>query len=328
MSSGRSRRAATSGRSGRSSCCSWPSRSTPRSRSGRRSAAARSPSGSPRSRRAAPAPSTSRRRELRRIERDLHDGAQARIVALGMSLGMAEQKLASDPEGAREMLAERAPRRARGARGAARPGPRHPPAGARRPRARGGHRRAREPDAAARAALGRSRPAAGAAGRERGLLHRRRGARERRQARAGRARRHRVRRRSTSRSSSRSSTTASAARPDRLGPARPRKRVEALDGSLELVEPAGRSDDGAGGDAVRVVIAEDLALLRDGLTRLLRDNGFDVVAAVSDGDALVRSGAARAARRRDRRHQAAADVPRRGPARGARAARARPGTGC
>jgi signal transduction histidine kinase len=44
--------------------------------------------------------------ELRRIERDLHDGAQARIVALGMSLGMAEQKLDSDPEGAREMLAD------------------------------------------------------------------------------------------------------------------------------------------------------------------------------------------------------------------------------
>jgi DNA-binding NarL/FixJ family response regulator len=40
---------------------------------------------------------------------------------------------------------------------------------------------------------------------------------------------------------------------------------------------------------VRVVIAEDLALLRDGLTRLLRDNGFEVVAAVRDGDALVRT---------------------------------------
>jgi DNA-binding NarL/FixJ family response regulator len=39
---------------------------------------------------------------------------------------------------------------------------------------------------------------------------------------------------------------------------------------------------------VRVVIAEDLALLRDGLTRLLRDNGIEVVAAVRDGDALVR----------------------------------------
>jgi DNA-binding NarL/FixJ family response regulator len=40
---------------------------------------------------------------------------------------------------------------------------------------------------------------------------------------------------------------------------------------------------------LRVVIAEDLALLRDGLTRLLRDNGFDVVGAVADGDALVTS---------------------------------------
>ena len=39
---------------------------------------------------------------------------------------------------------------------------------------------------------------------------------------------------------------------------------------------------------MRVVIAEDLALLRDGLTRLLRDNEMEVVAAVSDGDALVR----------------------------------------
>jgi DNA-binding NarL/FixJ family response regulator len=38
-----------------------------------------------------------------------------------------------------------------------------------------------------------------------------------------------------------------------------------------------------------VVIAEDLALLRDGLTRLLRDNGFEVVAAVADGGALVTS---------------------------------------
>jgi len=39
---------------------------------------------------------------------------------------------------------------------------------------------------------------------------------------------------------------------------------------------------------VRVVIAEDLVLLRDGLTRLLRDNEIEVAAAVSDGEALVR----------------------------------------
>jgi signal transduction histidine kinase len=44
--------------------------------------------------------------ELRRIERDLHDGAQARLVAVGISLGMAEQKLETEPEAVRELLAE------------------------------------------------------------------------------------------------------------------------------------------------------------------------------------------------------------------------------
>jgi signal transduction histidine kinase len=44
--------------------------------------------------------------ELRRIERDLHDGAQARLVALGMSLGRAERALDSDPESVRVLLAE------------------------------------------------------------------------------------------------------------------------------------------------------------------------------------------------------------------------------
>jgi signal transduction histidine kinase len=44
--------------------------------------------------------------ELRRIERDLHDGAQARLVALGMSLAMAEQQLERDPDGARALLTE------------------------------------------------------------------------------------------------------------------------------------------------------------------------------------------------------------------------------
>jgi signal transduction histidine kinase len=39
--------------------------------------------------------------QLRRIERDLHDGAQARLVALAMELGMAEEELAKDPEAAR-----------------------------------------------------------------------------------------------------------------------------------------------------------------------------------------------------------------------------------
>ncbi len=38
---------------------------------------------------------------------------------------------------------------------------------------------------------------------------------------------------------------------------------------------------------MRVVIAEDLALLRDGLSRLLEDNGCEVVAAVEDAEAFL-----------------------------------------
>jgi signal transduction histidine kinase len=43
--------------------------------------------------------------ELQRIERDLHDGAQARLVALAMDLGMAQEKLESDPVAARALVA-------------------------------------------------------------------------------------------------------------------------------------------------------------------------------------------------------------------------------
>ena len=44
--------------------------------------------------------------ELRRIERDLHDGAQARLVALGMNLGLADELMERDPEQARKLLAD------------------------------------------------------------------------------------------------------------------------------------------------------------------------------------------------------------------------------
>ena len=52
--------------------------------------------------------------ELRRIERDLHDGAQARLVALGMNLGLVSDLMEQDPEAARQLLDE-----ARGTTGAA-----------------------------------------------------------------------------------------------------------------------------------------------------------------------------------------------------------------
>ncbi|WP_217165655.1 sensor histidine kinase [Streptomyces sp. AC512_CC834] len=44
--------------------------------------------------------------ELRRIERDLHDGAQARLVAMGMDLGTIEALLEKNPAKARELLAQ------------------------------------------------------------------------------------------------------------------------------------------------------------------------------------------------------------------------------
>jgi signal transduction histidine kinase len=44
--------------------------------------------------------------ELRRIERDLHDGAQARLVAMGMTLDAADQLLDTSPAAARALLAE------------------------------------------------------------------------------------------------------------------------------------------------------------------------------------------------------------------------------
>ena len=42
--------------------------------------------------------------ERRRIERDLHDGAQQRLVALAMELGRAKAKFADDPDAARELV--------------------------------------------------------------------------------------------------------------------------------------------------------------------------------------------------------------------------------
>lgn len=44
--------------------------------------------------------------ELRRIERDLHDGPQARLAALGMELGLAEQLVTRDPAAAAALIAE------------------------------------------------------------------------------------------------------------------------------------------------------------------------------------------------------------------------------
>ena len=86
---------------------------------------------------------------LRRIERDLHDGAQVRLAALAMNLGMAKEKLGDDGDppdvDRRPRAGGRRPRERQGRPGRApRPRPRHPPAGAgQRPGRRAGHARGR-----------------------------------------------------------------------------------------------------------------------------------------------------------------------------------------
>ena len=132
--------------------------------------------------------STRPRQERRRIERDLHDGAQQRLVALAMNLGRAKARYDQDPEAARALIDEAHARRQAGAGRAARPRPRAAPGGAGRPRpgrravrpgrpvTGAGHRRGRP---------GRGAPAGRPGGRGDRLLRGRRGADQRRQARAG-----------------------------------------------------------------------------------------------------------------------------------------------
>ena len=125
--------------------------------------------------------------ERRRLERNLHDGAQQRLVALSFQLRLAVAKLDADPAAARALLGERR-------RGAA------PALEELRELARGLHP-ALLTDRGLRAASRCSRPlaapgrarrdpgrAAAGARRSRGLLPGRRGADERRQVRAGRPR--------------------------------------------------------------------------------------------------------------------------------------------
>ena len=77
--------------------------------------------------------------------------------------------------------------------------------------------------------------------------------------------------------------------PARQRPRRPAPPRRGARRPLRVASPPGGPTDRRRGAAVRAVIAEDLALLRDGLTRLLEGNGIEVVAAVGDGDALVRA---------------------------------------
>ena len=255
--------------------------------------------------------------ELRRIERDLHDGAQARLVALSDDARAWPTSCSPGPRGGAQ---------------AGQPRPATPPA--RRsatcaPWSAASTRRCSRtagwPARCEALALDMAIPVDGDAERSAG------------------GRRRPSSPRSTSRWPSAWPTSASTPGRARLGRAGPRGRAccawrggrrrgrrrrrhrhrhargdataGGIDGTMSGVEPRRGPDAGHPGGPVRLVVAEDNALLRDGLIRLLEANGFTVVARRRQRPG-ARAGAARPGRRRRRgRRTHAADVHRRGPAR-------------
>ncbi len=228
--------------------------------------------------------------ERRRIERDLHDGAQQRLVSLAMNLGMARAAM-TDGAGPRPAIA-------------AAHDEAMPALTELREFVRGLHPAVlndRGLDAALSGVAARAplpvkaarRRAAAMLGDDRGdrLLHRLGGADQRGQARRrdrGRGDRAAARRDGCA---SRSPTTAgrragvdSARRAARAGAAGRGGRRHA-----DRAQPRRRADDHHRGAAMRVVLAEDSVLLRAGLTKLLTDGGFEVVAAVGDAEELLRA---------------------------------------
>ena len=225
--------------------------------------------------------------ELQRIERDLHDGAQARLVALALDLGMAEERFARDPEGARELVGEA---REEAKRALAEL----------RDLARG-----IRPSLLAERGLGPALTALAARSPipasvdldvPDGLPHAVENATwfvvSEALANAGkhsRATRVLV---TSAASDDRlivevvddgaGGASADGERPDRPAQARRGARRHA-----RRDQPRRGPHLDQSGAAMRVVIAEDLALLRDGLIRLLRDTGFEVAAAVDHPDAFL-----------------------------------------
>ncbi len=195
---------------------------------------------------------------------------------------------------------------------AARPGERPAPGGAGRRRA--GRRARRHGPALPRAAArpGRGRPAR-PGHRVHGVVGDRRGRRQRPEARrAPHGIEVDVRPAATATCGCGCTTTATAA-PTRTDPgcAGCATGSRRRDGRLTRHQRR-RRNHGRGGAAVRVVIADDSGLLRDGLANLLTEAGVDVVAPGRRRRAAHRHGRRARTRRRRRRHPDAADVHPRG----------------
>jgi DNA-binding NarL/FixJ family response regulator len=227
--------------------------------------------------------------ELQRVERDLHDGAQARLVSLGMSLGMADELLDSDPTEARRLLRE-ARSTARAALTDLRDLVRGilPPVLADRGLGEAVQALALTVPIPITVTVDlpehRLAPPPGVGG----LLRSRRGRHQRRQA-------QRRRKRVDPGPAPQCGAGGGGRRPRaRRRRSLPGERAEGYRAATRLlrrdgarVEPPGRAYRRRHGGPVRAVIAEDLALLRDGLVRMLTAHDVEVVEAVADGGSVL-----------------------------------------
>ena len=71
-----------------------------------------------------------------------------------------------------------------------------------------------------------------------------------------------------------------------------RDRVEAVDGHLRVHSVPGHGTRVDGGDPVRVILADDAVMIREGLARLLADRGIEVIAQAATADELLQHVAA------------------------------------
>ena len=223
--------------------------------------------------------------ERRRLERDLHDGAQQRLVAIALQLRLlqaASARTRRPPSSSSRPPATSSPSRSQELRELARG--LHP--------AVLDHGLASALDVARRRAR-RSRPRCPASRRSAlpepvelaAVLRRLRGAGQRRQVRRGD-------RRVACACRARRRGRAIEIADDGVGGADDARgsglrgladRVEALDGRLRVVSPPGRRDRRERGAAVRVVIADDNLLVREGIAALLRRAGIEVAGRGGDG---------------------------------------------
>ena len=225
--------------------------------------------------------------ERRRLERDLHDGAQQRLVSLGVQIRRLQRTLPREASILSPALDQIV-----GEVGAAIADLRQIAAGVRpgAARRRACRRAPRSRELVARPGRGR-RPKRSASPRA-----------SRRRPTSSRARRSRTRsstrppRRSRFAPSARTATLLLTVSDDGIGGAVARRgsglagledRVAAHGGTLEIVSPQRRRHADRGGDPVRLVIAEDTALLREGLAGLLEDAGHTVLARVGDAESLL-----------------------------------------